>query len=375
MRAALARPIGLGIVGTGFGHKIHLPGFTALREEFNLQVLALLGNDPKKTARLAAEYDIPHACTSLAELLAIPQLQAVSIATPPYLHFPQAIDVLTAGKHLLCEKPTALDTEQARQMLATAEARNLVHVVDFEFRCVPHWQYLHELLMEGAVGPLRLITVDWLVEGRADAQRPWNWNSERDRGGGALGALGSHVFDYLGWLFGPVTRLNASLNTLVRTRPDPDGEWLPVDSDDTCRLWLQLSDDTPVDVCISTVTWQGTGHRMVVYGERGTLMLTSENQRDYVHGFRLLQADAGEGEWRELDVPPALQFTRTYPDGRLAPFIEIARRFLTAIQDQDRATPSLYEGVYSQFLMDLARQSHQQQTWVEVPTTEYPMRA
>jgi predicted dehydrogenase len=368
----VANSLGIGIIGTGFGAKVHVPGFAALADSQNLEVLALLGRSTERTAELAQQAGIPHACTNLSEFLAVPGLSAVSIASPPYLHYQQALAVLRAGKHLLLEKPVTLEVAQAQDLLKQATRRNLVHCVDFEFRTIPHWQYLNELLIEGAVGPLYMVTVDWLVEGRADPRRAWSWYAEASKGGGVLGALGSHVFDYLGWLLGPITRLNARLDTLIHSRPDPEtSEWLTVDSDDSAQLWLELADGTPVNVRLCTAAWQGSGHRLAIYGEQGSLHLCNENQKDYIHGFKLFGGKPGE-VLREIAVPERLQFDRTHPDGRQAPFIEIARRFVEGIREGESIAPSLREGIYSQLLMDLAHESHRTQQWLDVPSTEFP---
>ncbi|QYO63104.1 hypothetical protein JVX88_24505 [Leptolyngbya sp. 7M] len=188
-----------------------------------------------------------------------------------------------------------------------------------------------------------------------------------DQGGGALGAIGSHLFDYVVWLFAPVARLCGQLSTTIATRPDPlTGEAKPVDADDTCTLMLELTDGTPCQACLSAVTYQGRGHWVEVYGDRGTLVLGSDNQSDYVHGFKLWGSQAGQ-PLTELEIPARLAFPATYPDGRLAPFIRVVDQWVQGIEQGRPLAPSLQEGVYSQLLMDLTHQSHQTGTWVEVP--------
>ena len=108
--------------------------------------------------------------------------------------------VLEAGKHLLLEKPTALTANEARELyrLANNESQTdfkkggatAIATMDFEFRFIPAWQMLAELLAAGYVGEKRLIKIDWLVSSRADATRPWNWYAQKERGGGVLGATG-----------------------------------------------------------------------------------------------------------------------------------------------------------------------------------------
>ena len=362
------RALGVAVAGTGFGEKIHIPGFQA---HPNTQVVAVYHRDINKAKAIAQSHHIPQSCDRLEDILALPDVEAVSISTPPFLHYEMAKLALQAGKHLLLEKPTTLSATEARELYQLAVANNVVAMMDFEFRFVPAWQLFAEYLAEDYVGQKRLIKIDWLVSSRADASRPWNWYAQKDKGGGALGAVGSHAFDYISWLFGPVRRLCGQLSTAIPERPDPaeDGKLKPVDADDTCLVMLELADGTPCQVCISSVTYQGRGHFVEVYGDRGTLVLGSENQKDYVHGFRLLAAPAGK-PLTEVEIPNRLIFSRNYSDGRLAPFIQVVDQWVQGIDAGKAMIPSLGEGVYSQLLMDLTHQSHETGSWVNVPSLE-----
>ena len=357
--------IGVAIVGTGFGQKVHIPGFQA---HDRTRIVAVYHRDLAKAEAIAQTHNIPHACQSLEAIVALPEVQAVSISTPPFLHYEMAKTVLNAGKHLLLEKPTTLNLAEAEELHQSAIAKKLTTTLNFEFRCIPAWQRLQELLIEGYVGKPRLIKVDWLVSSRADSLRPWNWYAQKELGGGALGAIGSHAFDYIAWLFGSVRRLNARLKVAVTQRPDPlSGDTLkPVDADDVCLIMLELADGTPCQMTLSAATYQGRGHWLEVYGDRGTLILGSDNPKDYVHGFKLMGSQTGE-PLVTLDIPDRLAFPRTWDDGRIAPFVRIVDRWVQGIDQGKSIAPSLQAGVYSQLLMDLAHQSNQQGAWVEVP--------
>jgi len=356
--------LGVAVVGTGFGEKVHIPG---LKQNPNTTVVAVYNRDLAKVKTIASKYNIPHGCTSIEDILALPEVQAVSISTPPFLHYEMAKKVLQAGKHLLLEKPTTLTAIEAKELYLIAENRGAIATMDFEFRFVPAWMMLSEMLAEDYVGKKRLIKIDCLVPSRADATRPWNWYARKDQGGGALGAVGSHIFDYISWLFGPVKRLSGKLITTIPARPDPNtGEMKPVDADDACMLMLELADGTPCQICISSVTYQGRGHWVEIYGDRGTLVLGSDNQKDYVHGFRLLAAPAGKS-LSEVEIPNRLIFPKNFTDGRIAPFIRVVDNWVQGINLGTSQTPSLKEGVYSQLLMDLTHQSNDTGLWVEVP--------
>ncbi|MGP1386325.1 MAG: Gfo/Idh/MocA family protein [Thainema sp.] len=359
--------IRVAVVGTGFGQKIHLPGFQA---HHRTQVVAVCNHDLAKARDIAQAHDISHACQTVEEVVALPDVDAVSITTPPFLHYPQAKTVLEAGKHVLLEKPTTLNVTEALELYRLAQHKNAIAGLDFEFRFAPSWQRLHELLRENYVGTKRFISIDWLVPGRADPNRSWNWYAQKEKGGGALGAVGSHIFDYVDWLFGRVDRLSARLKTTIPQRPDPQtGEWKAADSDDVCSIQMDLADGTLCQVNLSSATYAARGHWVEVYGDRGTLVLGSDNLSDYVHGFKLYGAPAGE-ELKELEIPERLHFPKTYSDGRLAPFIRVVNHWVECIDAGQMTAPSLREGVYSQLLMDLTHRSNETNAWIDVPPFE-----
>ena len=364
--------IGVAVVGTGFGQKIHIPGF---QHHHRTEVVAVYNRDLDRGQEIANKYQIPHTCDRLEEILALPEVDAVSISTPPFLHYEMAKAVLSAGKHLLLEKPMAMNAEEVKDLYNLARSKSLVAMADFEFRFVPAWQLLAEYIDRGYVGKTRLIKIDWIVTSRADPQRSWNWYARKDRGGGALGAVGSHAFDYINWLFGEVKSLSAHLACAIPERPDPKdgGKLKPVDADDTCLIMLELADGTPCQLTISSVTYNGRGHWLEVYGENGTLILGSSNLKDYVHGFKLSAAPPGE-PLSEVAIPERLAFPQTFSDGRLAPFVRIVDRFVTSIDCGESLTPSLKEGMYSQLLMDLTHQSNSSRRWVDVPQLEQFMK-
>ena len=359
----MSAEIGIAIVGTGFGQKVHIPGFQA---HPRTRIVAVYHRDLAKAQAIAQTHHIPQVSDTLESIVALPEVQAVSISTPPFLHYEMATTVLQSRKHLLLEKPTTLSVTQAQQLFELAQIQQVATILNFEFRYVPAWQYFAELIGTNYVGQKRLIKIDWLVSSRADASRPWNWYARQAQGGGALGAIGSHAFDYIAWLFGPVHQLSARLNTAVTERPDPTtGQMKPVDADDTCLIMLELADGTPVQVCLSAATYQGRGHWVEVYGDRGTLVLGSNNQKDYVHGFKIWGSHPGE-PLAELDIPARFAFAQTFADGRIAPFVRVVDRLIQSIDQHTTLAPSLQEGVYSQLLMDLAHESHRTGQWVKV---------
>jgi predicted dehydrogenase len=348
--------VGIGVIGTGFGRKVHIPGLLEVR---NARVIGVASRRHERARQVAAEFSLPRHFRSWRELIECPEIGAVTIATPPSCQEEIALAALAAGKAVLCEKPLALNAAQAARMLDAARASGLPHMVDFEFREIPAWRYAKQLLDKGEIGSVRHANVSWVVHTWADPTRLWSWKVDRSQGGGVLAAFGVHVFDYIELLLGPIKSLSAQLSTTIARRPDKSGAWRSVEAEDCCDLLLELQDGTPVSVGISTVAPVGKGHWIECYGEDRVLILGSDNLSDYGKGFKLSERMPASPRDRELPVPPGYQFEREFSDGRIAPFTRLAQRFIDAIMERDLSVrPSFEEGLRAQVLIDAAVESH-----------------
>ncbi|MGB3786954.1 MAG: Gfo/Idh/MocA family oxidoreductase [Phormidesmis sp.] len=357
-------PIGVAVIGTGFGQKVHIPG---LQAHHRTEVVAVWNGDRTKAQKVAADRNIPFASSSLDEILAREDVQAVTLATPPFAHYDMAKDILKAGKHLLLEKPITLSVTEAKHLQQLAIDNQVIAIPDFEFRFIPAWQHFANLLDQGIVGRRRLIKVDWIASSRASSERAWNWYAQKDLGGGALGSIGSHTFDYVNWLFGPAKSLSATLSTSIAQRPDLEtGEMKPVDSDDVCAIALTLNDSTLCQITLSAVSYAGRGHFIEVYGDKGTLVIGNPSQKDYVNGFKVFFSELG-AEIREMPEPEHLAFPKVYADGRTAPFVRVVNHWVDCIEANKATAPAMPEGIYSQLLMELTHRSNETGKRLNVP--------
>ncbi len=201
------------VVGTGFGARVHVPALRAA----GFTVEALVGRDPERTARRAARLGVGHAFTSLGDALALPGVEAVTIATPPSRHAALAIAALEAGRHVLCEKPFALDVAEAAAMVDAAEGAGTTALVGHEFRWVPERAVVGRAITEGRIGEPRLASLVQLVPLVADpeAKAP-RWWFDAEQGGGWLGASGSHAVDQVRTWLGEFTSVSAALGHVSR---------------------------------------------------------------------------------------------------------------------------------------------------------------
>jgi predicted dehydrogenase len=211
---------GVAVVGTGFGCFTHVRALRAA----GFDVQALVGRDRAKTELRAEAVDVPRACTSFADALALPGVDAVTIATPPHTHAPLVLSAIHAGKHVLCEKPFARDAAEARILLAAAQEARVVDLLGTEFRFDTGQALLAHAVHEGDVGEPRLVMFLLHVPVLADrdAELP-GWWADAAQGGGWLGAHGSQVIDQIRVTLGEFDTVTASLLHLARTTTADDG--------------------------------------------------------------------------------------------------------------------------------------------------------
>ena len=206
----MPRP-GVVVVGTGFGCRVHVPALRAA----GFDVVALVGRDAARTARRAERAGVTHSHTALADALALPGVDAVTIATPPATHAALAIEAARAGKHVLCEKPFALDAEQAIAMLDAAEQAGVGHLIGHEFRWAPERAVVGRAIADGRIGEPRLVSLVSIVALVADLEaRLPDWWFDAEQGGGWLGASGSHIVDQVRTWLGDFESVSASLSVV-----------------------------------------------------------------------------------------------------------------------------------------------------------------
>jgi len=215
----MATKLRVGVIGTGFGSTVQIPAF---RAHPRVEVVAVASGRPGKARKVAEEFGVPHAFDAYADLVPA-DLDLVSITAPPDLHHPMTMAAVAAGRHVLCEKPMALSAAEAAEMLAAAERARVVHLIDHELRFNPNRRKVKRLIAEGFLGQPRHALITAMSPGRRDPTLPWGWWYDAARGGGLLGAVGSHQIDLLRYWLGEIESASGTLDAVIRERPAPDG--------------------------------------------------------------------------------------------------------------------------------------------------------
>jgi predicted dehydrogenase len=203
----------IGIIGAGgVARSIHLPGF---RLYPGVEITAAC--DPDR--RAARALGISQTFERVDDLLACRDVDAVVVATPNHLHRTIALDALAAGKHVLCEKPLALNAADAISMAAAAESSGLVHMTAFTYRFTPALQYMRRLVASGELGDLRTVRAAYLM---ALSKHLLGWRSTKQfAGSGVLADIGSHLIHMVQFLAGDIVELTAARR---RFRDDPESD-------------------------------------------------------------------------------------------------------------------------------------------------------
>jgi predicted dehydrogenase len=331
----------VGIVGAGFGVRVHLPAFTA-HPKFEVVALA----SPAKAERIAKERNIPNAFRTCEEMLAGCDLDVVSIAAPPFTHHQDVLASLNAGKHVICEKPFALNVKQAEEMVAVAERSGKATAVMHEFRLVPEVTAIKELIVNRHLDPLREIEVAQLSGFlRLDGTRKRGWWFEREKGGGISGALLSHIIDTANWYAGrPPVRTTGLLRTANPVRYDSEGEFKST-VDDGGFAVLDYGDGL-----VARLTIDGTARvdssTYAVHAENRTAVASGKN----IFELQLYSVDSEETN--ELDCKPSPYQKFASVDRHVPLVMQLLDEFVKQIETGKSDVPTFKDALETQRVLE-----------------------
>lgn len=291
--------LNVGIIGASFARDAYLPAFAHID---GARVVALASGRIESARAAAAPHGIEAVHDDWERMLAEHDLDLVCIATPTVLHRPMVLAALARSAHVLCEKPTAMNAAEAREMLDSARSAGRLHMVDHELRFNPTRARIAEMIHGGDLGEIRHVNITNIGASWADpASRPrGDWWSDASMGGGRLGANGSHQVDMLRWWLGEPAAVIGQALTVVPDRMDKaTGEPWTATADDLSHFTLELQSGALAQVFMSGVAAANMGNMTQVFGSRGTLTLSNSDEK-------LHFAKAGQGfEDISVDDPNA----------------------------------------------------------------------
>ncbi|MEO7538938.1 MAG: Gfo/Idh/MocA family oxidoreductase [Pyrinomonadaceae bacterium] len=319
--------VGVGVIGTGFARRIQVPAFLACEDT---RVVSVASGSEMNARETADEFGIGHFTTDWRDTVGHADVDLVCITTPPNLHREITLAAIANGKHILCEKPMAMNVAEATEMTDAARGKTLLALIDHELRFQPGRQLAYKMLRDGVIGKVRHAKSIFQAPHRGDASLPWNWWSDETAGGGALGAIASHVIDSFHWFLDTdISSVFCQLHTHVKERADGFGDVRPVTSDDESNMLLRFKDSHLADhatglVSISMVEGPAYGYHMDLYGEGGSMRIGALGE--------LSIAYKGDKELSPIEVPLGTSIAGVPDTGFARAFVEFAPIIVRAIR-------------------------------------------
>lgn len=372
------------IVGLGFVGRAHLDALRRL----GIPVQGALGSTPERSKSSRASSQLPRAYQSLEELAADNSVEVVHLCTPNHLHFQEASQLLRAGKHVLCEKPLALDSRESATLISLLKETGRVGAVAYNLRYYPLCQEARALIHHGAIGQVKLIhgsfLQDWLL-----FPTDWNWRLDAKLGGDlrAVADIGTHWMDLTMWLTGAkISEVCADLATVWPTRRRPKGpvesfkkaesgdtEEVMITTDDYGSVLLRFDNEAHGVMTVSQVS-PGRKARLwfEIDGTNGSLAFDSESPNQLWIGRRDRACEI-------LPKDPALQSPESrgyaaypggHPEGYPDTFVQLFKDFYGYLAKGDlrapRTFPTFETGHNELVLCEAIAESAQKNSWVAV---------
>jgi predicted dehydrogenase len=375
--------IGIGQLGYGGIGKIHTYCYRQLPLLYpgklpEIVLEAVCTSSPETADRAATAGGFRRGFSDLEELLRQEEVDVVDCCLPNFLHKEALIRAFEAGKHVYCEKPLAVNSEEARQITAAAAEHGVQVGMTFNYRFVPALMRAKQLIDEGRLGGIYSFRAEYLHTGYQDPDRPMSWRMRKNlSGGGALVDLGSHVIDLMRHLLGEFAAVRGTLRTFIDQRPagknSKDKETVTVD--DAAWLEVRMREGGIGTIEVSRfATGALDDLNIEIYGEKAAMMfrLMDANWLYWYDAARPGGSMGGERGWTRLEtvqhypgatLPPPrsiVGWTRTHAENQYA--------FLEAFSRGETAHPGAVDGLRCQLIMDAAYRSAETGGWVEVPS-------
>jgi predicted dehydrogenase len=291
--------IGMGLVGPGFVGAHHID---AVRRLGFVDVVGIAASSDASARRKAEALGVPKAYGSYEALVADPDVHVVHNTTPNYLHVPVILAALAHRKHVISDKPLAMTSADARQLLDAANAAGVVHAVTFNYRGNPLVQQAREMIASGELGPVHFIhgayLQDWLLQ-----ETDFSWRLEPEKGGesSAVADIGSHWCDLVQHVAGQrIVEVLADLTTVIDTRLKPEAsieafatgvqgvrESIAVRSEDLASILVRFSGGAKGCLSVGQVC---AGHKNGLWfemnGRRASVRWLQEQQNELWIGHR-----------------------------------------------------------------------------------------
>ncbi len=377
MKIKTAAVIGTGFIGTVHVESIRRTGVT---------VKGVLSGSAESTKRGAENLSVATQYKSVQEICSDKDVTVVHVTSPNALHYPQVKQLMSSGKHVICEKPLALTANEGIDLLNLANKSGLVNATCFNTRFYPMVHEARSIVKSDLIGIPRYIKghyhQDWLT-----LESDWNWRLEAELAGQlrAVADIGSHLIDQICFVSGlEIFEVMAELHTLVQTRQKPTGpvqtftidtstqrESVKMSSDDAAGILIRFTNGARATISISQISsGRKNSLNWEISGPAGSLAFDSENPEQLWIGHRGQPNQIFHKDPSMLS--PSASKISFYPGGHVEGFSETFRGLFESvyadIESDSRSAnyPTFADGVRSLQVTDAIAESSQKSSWIKV---------
>jgi predicted dehydrogenase len=360
----VTQPLRVGLVGVGWGALVQGPAFRAVD---GYELAAVCARRQERADEAARRLGVTDATSDWESFVRRDDLDVISVATPAELHRDMTLAALSAGKHVLCEKPLAATAADAEAMCRAADEAGRSTAICFELRWQPVRVTVSDLVQQGVVGTPYFVRM-------AQSAHYWHpsrplqalWMYDADAGGGYLANMVVHDIDWVCSLFGDPVAVCADVRTSVPVRDLPDGGRLDVTADDTTALLLRLDSGALAVLTTSVVGVHTSGYRFEAFGANGTVLAEAGRAEGTVRAGQVGSDGLAE---QPLTAPVAERLRDLPASGSSAAIRAMAallQEWLPAFTRATTRAPSFRDGLRAQRVIEAARRSSAGDGWVPV---------
>ncbi len=373
----MKKKINIGIVGTQFMGRAHSNAWSDVGRFYDLPITPVLKAacdiNPESEESFAKRLGWESFETSWEKLVKRKDINVIDICVPNMLHGPIATMAIKEGKHVICEKPMAMNVNEAKQMYESAKSSSVNHMVAFNYRRVPAIALIKKMIDKGKLGTVYHFNAvyyqDWLV----DPDFPWVWrNDVKLSGSGAHGDMNAHTIDLARFLVGEIESVCGEEKIFISKRKKSgSNETGNVTADDSTSF-LARFESGAIGNFIATrfATGRKNFLRLEIFGSKGSVIFNLErlNELEYFSG----SDEQGEQGFRNIIVTENTHpyIGKWWPPGHIIgwehTFIHEIGDFLLALAENKKIKPDFYDGYKCQQVLDAVTESSKNKRWVNL---------
>lgn len=379
------KAVNIGLIGYKFMGKVHSHAYHDMPFFFETEHVpvrkVICGRDAAALREAAARWGWEETETDWRRVIDREDIDLIDVSTPNALHHDIVLAAAAAGKHIFCEKPLAVTTAEAEEMVAAVEQAHVIHMIAHHLRKVPALLEARRLIEQGSLGRILHVRALWTNDMGIDPAAPLLWRYRREEAGaaGVIGDLHSHSIDLSRYLLGEIIEVVGTADTQIASRPLPGartdvapyGATGDVTVPDQSSFLARLANGA---TGVFEASWVAAGHkhgqRIEVNGTEGSLCFDFERMNE-LEWYSRRDPQAASGFRRIVVTEPEHPYIGAWwPPGHGIGyehlFIHLVFDFMHALDLGVQPTPNLHDGLAGMRVMEAVQASVERRSWVRV---------